>query len=90
MVEDAEKYRHEDHEYKKKATARNALEDCLYKMKNKIRQCNIKKTVSPEILKNIVDAIADTTEWLEDNQAASLEELQYMKVRLEFACLPMI
>ncbi|KAJ9545348.1 hypothetical protein OSB04_025055 [Centaurea solstitialis] len=84
MVEDAEKYRHEDHEYKKKATACNALEDCLYKMKNKIRDCNIKKTVNPEILEKMVNVIADTTEWLEDNQAAPLEEFQHMKARLEF------
>ncbi|XP_023749962.1 heat shock 70 kDa protein 4 [Lactuca sativa] len=33
MIEDADKYKQEDQEYKKKADVFNALEDCIYNMK---------------------------------------------------------
>ncbi|KAI3819112.1 hypothetical protein L1987_12936 [Smallanthus sonchifolius] len=89
MVEDAEKYKLEDQEFKKKADAYNVLEDCLYKVKNKIKDYNIKKTVSPEILKEMENAIAKMTKWLKNNKAAPIAELQIMKVHLEFVCKPL-
>nr|XP_043637601.1 heat shock cognate 70 kDa protein-like [Erigeron canadensis] len=89
MVKDAERYKNEDQAYKKKVDAYVALEDCLYKMRNKIRKFDF-KTVSPETLKKIENSIADTTKWLEDNQGAPLEELQRMKASLELACTPLI
>ncbi|KVH94895.1 Heat shock protein 70 family [Cynara cardunculus var. scolymus] len=46
-------YKHEDQEYKKKANAYDALDDCLYKMKNRMREYIIRKTVPPETLKNM-------------------------------------
>ncbi|KAJ9553304.1 hypothetical protein OSB04_017349, partial [Centaurea solstitialis] len=79
MVKDAEKYKHEDQAFKEIANAHNALEDCLYKMKNKIREHNIKKRFPPEMLKNMENVIADTTEWAEDNQTATVDELQRKK-----------
>ncbi|KAM0053837.1 putative Heat shock protein 70 family [Helianthus debilis subsp. tardiflorus] len=90
MVNDAEKYKLEDQEFKKKAEAYNALDDCLYKMKNKIKDHRVKTSVHPEILKLMQKAIDDKTEWLEENQAASLAELYNMQVDLEFICKPLL
>ncbi|KAJ9535697.1 hypothetical protein OSB04_un001149 [Centaurea solstitialis] len=80
MVKDAKKYKLEDQEFKKKADARNALEDCLYNMKNMIKDHKIKNTARLEKLKN---AIADTTCWLAKNKDASVDELQREKACLE-------
>ncbi|KAJ9545241.1 hypothetical protein OSB04_024948 [Centaurea solstitialis] len=80
MIQDAQKYKHEDQEFKKKADAHNALEDCLYNMKNKVQEYNTKKRICPEIVKTMETAIADTTTWLEDNQAAPIDELQRKKM----------
>ncbi|KAI3732596.1 hypothetical protein L1987_63802 [Smallanthus sonchifolius] len=90
MVNDAEKYKLEDQEFKKKADAYNALEDCLYKVKNKIKDYNIKTRVHPEILEETEKAIAKTTKWLKDNRAAPFTELHLMKVHLEFVCKQLI
>ncbi|XP_076914361.1 heat shock cognate 70 kDa protein-like isoform X1 [Bidens hawaiensis] len=90
MVTDAEKYRAEDQEFKKKADACNALEDCLYKVQKKIKVYNIKKSVDPENLKEIEKAIAKTTKWLKENQAAPFSELHLMKVHLKFVCKPLL
>ncbi|KAJ9543572.1 hypothetical protein OSB04_023279 [Centaurea solstitialis] len=86
MLKDAQKYKHEDEEFKKKADAHNALLDCLCNMKNKMGEYNIKKRVRPEIYKLTENAIAETTEWLENNHAASIDELQRKKVYLESVC----
>ncbi|KAK9050187.1 hypothetical protein SSX86_010385 [Deinandra increscens subsp. villosa] len=90
MVSDAERYKLEDQEFKKKADAYNALEDCLYKLKNKLKDYNIKTRVLPETLKEMETVIAKTTKWLEYNQAAPFAELHLMKVHLEFVCKPLL
>ena len=70
--------------------AYNDLEKCLRKINKKIEEYKLKKKVSPAILEEIKKAIADTTKWLEDNQAAPFAELQLMKIHLEFICKPLI
>ncbi|GKD42761.1 putative heat shock protein 70 family protein [Tanacetum coccineum] len=82
---DADRYKLEDQEHKKKTDAYIALEDCLYNLKHKMKKYN----GHPENLKKIQFAIANTTEWLQDNQLAPLEELQRMKLYLESVCRPM-
>ncbi|KAK1437158.1 hypothetical protein QVD17_02944 [Tagetes erecta] len=86
MVNDAERYKLEDLAFEKKAKAYNDLDDCLYKMKYKMKEYNIRTSVHPAILKEMEKAIAETTKWLEDNQTASFSELHLKKVHLEFVC----
>ncbi|KAJ0829513.1 putative Heat shock protein 70 family [Helianthus annuus] len=89
MVNDAEKYKHEDQEFKKKAEAHNALDDCIYNMMKKIEEHNVKKSVHHEILQVMKKAIDETAKWLEDNHAAPFAELHSKKVYLEFVCKPL-
>ncbi|KAF5762668.1 putative Heat shock protein 70 family [Helianthus annuus] len=89
MVNDAEKYKHEDQEFKKKAEAHNALDDCIYNMMKKIEEHNVKKSVHHEILQVMKKAVDETTKWLEDNHAAPFAELHSKKVYLEFVCKPL-
>ncbi|GKE88922.1 putative heat shock protein 70 family protein [Tanacetum coccineum] len=88
MVRDAERYKLEDQEFKKKADAFIALEDRLYDLKHKMKDYNVKNGHSGN-LKKMEIAIANTTEWLQDNPFASLEELKQMKLNLESVCRPM-
>ncbi|KAL7584764.1 hypothetical protein Lser_V15G42864 [Lactuca serriola] len=82
MIKDASKYKLEDQKYKNRADAFNALEDCIYNMKKKIRNME-----NGERLKRMKHAIADTTKWIEHDQAASVDELQCMKEHLESICM---
>ncbi|CAH1446015.1 unnamed protein product [Lactuca virosa] len=82
MIEDADKYKQEDQEFKKKADAFNALEDCIYNMKNKIK--NMRKGSG---LRKMEDAIADTTKWVEHNQGASVDVVERMMKDLKSICL---
>ncbi|GJS71535.1 putative heat shock protein 70 family protein [Tanacetum coccineum] len=90
MIKDAEKYRLEDQEYKKRVNAYNALEDCLYTIKKKIKEYNVNNKDIRNNLKKMEHAIADVTRWLDDNQGASIDELQRKKIFLEFVCMPLI
>ncbi|XP_076950191.1 heat shock cognate 70 kDa protein-like [Bidens hawaiensis] len=92
MVKQAEKYKLEDEEYKKKVKAYNDLEDCTYNMKKKVQEYKVDMRVHPDNLKKVEveDAIVETTEWLQNNQAAPICELQLKKVYLVFVCAPLI
>ena len=84
MINDAEKFKIEDQEYKRKVDAYNALEDCLYDLKKKMKAHDIITKLDPKALKNINYAIADTTEWLSNNKTATVDEVEAKKEYLEF------
>ncbi|XP_076933303.1 heat shock cognate 70 kDa protein 2-like [Bidens hawaiensis] len=88
MVKQAAKYKLEDEEYKKKVNAYNALEDYIYNMENKVKEYKINRRVPAESLRKMENAIRETIEWLADNQAAPISELQRKKALLEFVCAP--
>ncbi|KAL7607003.1 hypothetical protein Lser_V15G16369 [Lactuca serriola] len=82
MIKDADKYKHEDEEYNKKVSAFNALEDCIYNMKKKIK--NMAYSVR---LNEMERVIADTIKWIENHQDASLDKVHAMKEYLESICM---
>ncbi|KAK9072980.1 hypothetical protein SSX86_007302 [Deinandra increscens subsp. villosa] len=90
MVKEAEKYKLEDQEYKKKVQTYNALENYIYDMKKKVKEYNVNKRVHSGNLKKMENAIDETSKWLEDNPAAPISELQRKKVFLEFVCTPLV
>ena len=84
MVKDAEKYKLEDQEYKRIVGAFIALEDCLYVLKNKIKEYDVDKILSQETWKILEYAIEDTTKWLLHNKGASVDEIVAKKEYMEF------
>ncbi|XP_071741441.1 heat shock cognate 70 kDa protein-like [Rutidosis leptorrhynchoides] len=92
MIKDAEKYKLEDQEFMMKMNAYNALEKCVYNMRTKLNEYNHVNgsELQSESIKEIKNAIADTTKWLEDNRVAPVEEFQRKKLLLEFACVSLI
>ncbi|KAI3797950.1 hypothetical protein L1987_33215 [Smallanthus sonchifolius] len=80
MIKDAEKFKVEDQEYKRKVDAYNGLEDCLYVLKKKLKG----EDISQEVLKNMMYAYDDTTKWLAYNRTATGDEIEAKKEYLEF------
>nr|XP_043630587.1 heat shock cognate 70 kDa protein-like [Erigeron canadensis] len=84
MIKDADKYKHEDQEFKRRADAYMALEDYLYDLKNMMKTYDYQeRAMHPNRRKRIQNAIAYTTTWLLENQAACLDELQDMMIMLK-------
>ncbi|KAL9259018.1 Heat shock 70 kDa protein 5-like protein [Drosera capensis] len=90
MVKEAEQYKSEDEEVKKKIEARNNLENYAYNMRNTIRDEKFKGKLSEEDRNKISKAVEDAIEWIDKNQLADVEEFEYKLKELEDICNPII
>ncbi|KAG2317941.1 hypothetical protein Bca52824_021063 [Brassica carinata] len=90
MVQEAEKYKAEDEEHKKKVDAKNALENYAYNMRNTIKDEKIASKLDAADKKKIEDAIDQAIEWLEGNQLAEADEFEDKMKELESLCNPII
>ncbi|GFZ14906.1 heat shock cognate protein 70-1 [Actinidia rufa] len=90
MVEEAEKYKAEDEDHKKKVEAKNALENYAYNMRNTIKDDKISSKLPPPDKKKIEDAIEKAIQWLDGNQLADADEFEDKMKELEGICNPII
>lgn len=90
MVQEAEKYKAEDEEVKKKVEAKNSLENYAYNMRNTIRDEKFAGKLDPADKENMEKAVNETTEWLDRNQLAEVDELEHRLKELEGLCNPII
>ncbi|XP_078160377.1 heat shock cognate 70 kDa protein-like [Carex rostrata] len=90
MVREAEKYKAEDEEHRKKVDAKNALENYAYNMRNTIRDEKIGEKISVADKKKIEDAVEETIKWLDSNQLAEVDEFEDKMKELEGICNPII
>ncbi|XP_010459142.1 PREDICTED: heat shock 70 kDa protein 5-like [Camelina sativa] len=90
MVQDAEKYKAEDEQVKKKVEAKNSLENYAYNMRNTIKDEKLAQKLDQEDKKKIEKAIDETIEWIEGNQLAEVDEFEYKLKELEGICNPII
>ncbi|VAH89371.1 unnamed protein product [Triticum turgidum subsp. durum] len=90
MVQEAEKYKAEDEEHKKKVDSKNALENYAYNMRNTIKDDKIASKLPEADKKKIEDAIDGAITWLDNNQLAEAEEFDDKMKELEGICNPII
>ncbi|KAM4133461.1 hypothetical protein ACJW30_01G330700 [Castanea mollissima] len=90
MVKEAEKYKSEDEEVKKKVEAKNALENYAYNMRNTVRDEKVAGKLDPADKEKIEKAVNDAIDWLEKNQLAEIDELEDKTKELEGLCGPII
>ncbi|KAF2301532.1 hypothetical protein GH714_025566 [Hevea brasiliensis] len=90
MVQEAEKYKAEDEEVKKKVEAKNSLENYAYNMRNTVKDDKFAGKLAPADKGKIEKAIDETIEWLDRNQLAEVEEFEDKLKELEGLCNPII
>ncbi|GMN63579.1 hypothetical protein TIFTF001_032665 [Ficus carica] len=90
MVKDAERYKAEDEEVKKKVEAKNSLENYAYNMRNTVKDEKFAEKLSPKDKEKIEKAVEETIEWLDRNQLAEVDELEDKLKELENVCNPII
>ncbi|KAK2975084.1 hypothetical protein RJ640_001395 [Escallonia rubra] len=86
MIQEAEKYKAEDEEHKKRSQAKNALENYAYKMRDTFEDSKF----SGVDKKKIHDSIGQVMEWLDGNQLAGPHEFHDKMEELENICNPVI
>ncbi|GAQ88457.1 heat shock protein 70 family protein [Klebsormidium nitens] len=90
MVQDAEKYKAEDEEHKKKVEHKNALENYAYNMRNTIKDDKIAGKIDAADKEKIETAVDGVIEWLDHNQLAEADEFEDKMKELEGICNPII
>ncbi|CAA2956620.1 heat shock cognate 70 kDa 2-like [Olea europaea subsp. europaea] len=90
MVQEAEKYKSEDEEHKKKVEAKNSLENYAYNMRNTVKDEKIASKLPEADKKKIEDAIEQAIQWLDGNQLAESDEFEDKMKELESICNPII
>ncbi|KAA3490441.1 heat shock 70 kDa protein [Gossypium australe] len=90
MVQEAERYKAEDEEVKKKVEAKNGLENYAYNMRNTVKDEKFAGKLDPAEKQKIEKAIDDTIEWLDGNQLAEVDEFEDKLKELEGICNPII
>ncbi|KAL2630646.1 hypothetical protein R1flu_015332 [Riccia fluitans] len=90
MVQDAEKYKSEDEDHKKKIDSKNTLENYAYNMRNTIKDEKIASNLDPADKKKIEDTVDAAIQWLDHNQLAESDEFDDKMKELESICNPII
>ncbi|TKY64655.1 Heat shock 70 kDa protein [Spatholobus suberectus] len=90
LVQEAERYKAEDEEVKKKVEAKNSLENYAYNMRNTVRDDKFARKLNPADKQKIEKAVDETVEWLDRNQLAEVEEFEDKLKELEGLCNPII
>jgi len=90
MVQEAEKYKAEDEEHKKKVESKNQLENYAYNMRNTITDEKVAGKIDADDKKKIEEEVEKTISWLEANQLAEVDEFEDKLKELEGICNPIM
>jgi len=90
MVEEAEMYADEDKATKERIEARNGVENYAFSLKNQVNdEEGLGGKLDEEDKETLIDAIKETTEWLEENgSTATAEDFEEQKEKLSNVAYP--
>jgi heat shock protein 1/8 len=90
MVEEAEKYKHEDEKTREKIEAKNSLENYAYNIKNTIKDEKIKDKISEEERKMLEEKTNEIISSLENDENLEKEDYQEKEKELKELANPII
>ncbi|CAI9273195.1 unnamed protein product [Lactuca saligna] len=93
MIADAERFKLEDEAHVKKVMAHRALDQCVSKMRTKIKDYKVRLSLvkvglNVKDLVSLDHQIKETLEWLDENPDAEQAELEDKKSELYNICIP--
>ncbi|KAJ3668954.1 hypothetical protein LUZ60_010904 [Juncus effusus] len=90
MIADAEKYRAEDVEHKRKAAARHNLDTYACKVRSAITDVNFATSMPVEWKSKIEKAVTDTLYWLDHNKLPTVSDSEAKLNLLKLICDPIM
>jgi L1 cell adhesion molecule like protein len=90
MVSEAEKFKAEDEANQQKVTAKNALENYCYSLRNTLQEEKFKDKIDSGDKDKIEKAVKDTLDWLDRNQLAEKEEFEHHQKEMEAIVNPIM
>ena len=88
MVNDAEKYKDEDRKQQERVTARNALENYLFSVKQAAEGAGDK--ISAADKEKVTKQCEDVLKWLDMNNSAEKEEFEFKMKETQDVCSPIM
>jgi len=83
IVEEAERYKEEDEKMRKKVEAKNNLQNQAYQVRNALDDEKLKPHISEEDAEKLKKKVEEVVNWVDENQAAELDEYEAKKKELE-------
>ena len=90
MVKEAERFKEQDERQRKRADARNSLENYAYSLKNSLGEDKVAGKLSEDDKKAVDAKVAETIAWLESNSNAEAEEFEARQKALEQVAMPIM
>merc|ERR1712159_342401 len=91
MVSEAEQFKDDDEKIRAVITSRNALENYCYSMKNSVaNEPQLKDKLSGSDIAAIEQACSAAIDWLDSNQSAEKDEIEYKQKEVEEVCNPIM
>eukprot|EP00293_Proteomonas_sulcata_P000952 CAMPEP_0184328172 /NCGR_PEP_ID=MMETSP1049-20130417/143482_1 /TAXON_ID=77928 /ORGANISM="Proteomonas sulcata, Strain CCMP704" /LENGTH=706 /DNA_ID=CAMNT_0026650469 /DNA_START=72 /DNA_END=2194 /DNA_ORIENTATION=+ len=90
MVKEAERFKEEDEQQRKKVDARNALENYAYSLKNTLSDDKVKDKIDQADKDSLTEKIDETISWLDSNQNAEVNEFETKQKALESVAMPIM
>jgi len=90
MVKDAEKFANQDEEYRVKLAAKSALETYTYSLKQTLDDITSGSKIPKDDKALLSKKVDDCLFWLESNQSAEKDELEYKQKELESVANPIL
>ncbi|CDS39566.1 heat shock protein 71 kDa protein [Echinococcus multilocularis] len=86
MLAEAEKFKLEDEKERNRVVALNALVDCIYSIKRKLKKEEIKQKISEEYRQILLEKCEEMIKWTDTEKQATKEEYEEMRKQFEGAC----
>jgi L1 cell adhesion molecule like protein len=90
MVDEAEKYKHEDEKTRQRVEAKNSLENYAYNIRSTIRDDKIKGKITEQEKKVIDEKVNEIISFIENNEEAEKESFEEKEEELKTLANPII
>ena len=83
MVNDAEKFKDEDEQLRKKIESKNGLESYLYNLKSTLEDEKVKDKIPEDEKDNVLSMVNNATEWLDSHQSEEAQVYEDKQKEIE-------
>ena len=90
MLKEAEEMKEQDKLQQQRIDAKNRLEQYLYGLRSTLQDDHVKAKLSDDERRKVEDVVKDALDWLQKNEMAEQEELDFKLKEAEAACAPII
>ena len=90
MVDEAEKFKHEDDQQRERISSKNGLESYAFQVKSTVEDDKVKDRISEEDEKYVLNIAKEAISWLDANQTATKGDFEAKQREVEIMCQPVL